>query len=267
MSQDANSSTIEKSQVSSTLDSSRLSSGSKNIIASALATIIAEFATAPICTLKTNFQNSNNQKLTTVFWNIYSNHGMIGFYRASFAAIGSQVLSTSSKFFWYSYLNERYPAQESDLINRKFIIGSVAGLLSSFMTHPVDVLKIYFQMNTFRTKFFSDLREVGPLLFYRGYSKTMSKSVFSSFFFYPLLDILRDDYQCSTFVASGISALISTTLMQPLDYMKVRNIYGLPYFNGFNPLNYFKGISLNFIRIVPHFTITMTGIEYIKSML
>ena len=252
---------------SSINESSQISSGYKNIIASALATIVAEFATAPICTLKTNFQNTNNQKLTTVFWSIYSNHGVMGFYRSSFAAIGSQVLSTSSKFFWYSYLNENFPAQESDLINRKFIIGSTAGLLSSFMTHPVDVLKIYFQMNTFRSKFFSDLREVGPLLFYRGYSKTVSKSVFSSFFFYPILDILRDDYQCSTVTASVTSAVISTTMMQPLDYMKVRNIYGLPYFNGFNPLNYFKGISLNLIRVVPHFVITMTGIEYIKSLL
>ena len=65
--------------------------------------------------------------------------------------------------------------------------------------------------------------------------------------------------------ASFMSAIISTTIMHPIDYLKTRHIYGLPLYSGFNPFNYYKGLALNLARIVPHFVITMTTIDTLTN--
>ena len=63
-----------------------------------------------------------------------------------------------------------------------------------------------------------------------------------------------------------LAALTSTIIIQPLDYLKTRHIYGQSlYEGGFKNLSsYYKGLSLNLMRIVPHFMITMLMIEYLK---
>jgi len=47
--------------------------------------------------------------------------------------------------------------------------------------------------------------------------------------------------------------------------MKTRQIYGLPWFQGYHPRLYFKGLSLNLIRIVPHFVIVMTTVDVLRN--
>jgi hypothetical protein len=264
-------------------------SGPKSVVASGLATVVAEVVTLPICTLKTNYQNDNhNTRILEVFRKIYLTHGIAGFYRSSFAAIGSQVLSTTTKYFWYSYLNAQLLSNSNENNNNnistilgrniflKFGLGAISGVLGTVMTHPIDVCKIYYQMNN-KLQFLTDLRTIGPRLFYRGYTKTLSKGFFGSILYYPIFDILYiwcktydlDDlrYRYATPIAGFGSSMIATLCMQPIDYMKVRNIYGEQYLHGWNPLNYCRGLSLNMIRIVPHFMITMTGIKYLESIL
>lgn len=52
------------------------------LISSSLATAIAELATLPICLVKTNYQNTN-QNIPWIIKQIYSREGITGFYRAS----------------------------------------------------------------------------------------------------------------------------------------------------------------------------------------
>lgn len=220
-------------------------------ISAATATIVAEITTLPICTIKTNYQNSN-LKIKECIHLIYKQNGIAGFYKASFAAISSQVLSTTLKYTGYESIksvSENTP---------KPIIGLMSGLMSSIVTHPIDVLKIHYQM---QTPIVPVIKENGISVFYRGYSKTLAKVSISSMCFFPIYDMSRE-LTGNNASAAFISAIISTTIMQPVDYMKVRHIYGLP-FRG----NYFKGLTLNLVRVVPHFVIMMTTLEMMKEFL
>lgn len=227
----------------------------KHIISSATATGIAEIVTLPLCTIKTNFQNTNGISVRETCKHIYSKYGMKGFYNASGWAITSQILSTTTKYTWYQILKDYTP--------NVFVAGATSGVLSSLLTHPLDVLKIHYQMHT---PFLPELNKYGLRLFYRGYSKTLTKSTFGSIFFFPLYDIFKLHVHNNT-LAAMMSAIISTTCMQPIDYMKTRHIYGQPFFSGWNIRPYFKGLSLNLMRVVPHFMVTMTVIEQCKKYL
>jgi hypothetical protein len=242
----------------------------QNLYYAAIGTSLAEIVTLPVCTLKTNFQNGSSKSIVETAKSMYISGGIKMFYRASYPAVVSQVFSTSSKYVLYRYLDEN-----SILVNKsdkscsqihnfscKVLNGMTAGIMSSLITHPVDTIKIHMQMNT---PFVPQLKIHGLKLFYRGYSKTLSKICVSSSLFFPLYDFCNEKIH-NPIIASAISASIATTLMQPLDYLKTRHIYGSVLYQGWNPLIYYKGLSLNLARTVPHFIIVMTTIDFLKKL-
>jgi len=227
----------------------------KNILYSSSATAVAEFATLPICTIKTNFQNIGDMKVRPsilgVTKDIYSRGGIKAFYAASYPAIGGQIFSTCSKYTLYRYFNSNpdYP------IKNRFLNGLTAGVLSSLVTHPLDVIKVHMQM---------DKKFDGMI--YRGYSKTFAKISISSTIFFPLYDTIKEKIN-NPFIAAGCSSVVACVLMHPVDYLKTRHMAGLKLYEGFNPLIYYRGLSINLLRIVPHFIITMEVIEFMKKIL
>lgn len=225
----------------------------KNIIASGSATAIAEFATLPICTIKTNFQNIIDMKrkpsIQEVVKNIYTRGGIKAFYAASYPAIGGQIFSTCSKYTLYRYFNSNpdYP------VKNRFLNGLTAGVVSSMVTHPLDVFKVHLQMGK---KFDGKI--------YRGYSKTFLKIAISSSIFFPLYDTIKDKIN-NPYLSAGCSGVLACVLMHPVDYLKTRHMAGLKLYEGLNPMIYFRGLSINLMRIVPHFVITMGVIEFMKK--
>lgn len=225
----------------------------KNIISSSSATAIAEFATLPICTIKTNFQNIADMKsrpsIINVVKDIYFRGGLRAFYAASYPAIGGQIFSTCSKYTLYRYFtsNPDYP------VKNRFLNGLTAGVISSMVTHPLDVFKVHLQMGM---KFDGFL--------YRGYSKTFLKIAISSSIFFPLYDTIKEKIE-HPLIAAGCSSVVACVLMHPVDYLKTRHMAGLKLYEGLNPMIYYRGLSINLMRIVPHFVITMGVIESIKN--
>jgi len=223
--------------------------------ASMVATAVAEVATTPICTLKTVFQNQSNGLNKTIqqtMRNIYRVGGIKQFYNASPAAVSSQVLSTGFKYTLYRYLERNYQINP-------FVCGFLSGVAATIFTHPIDAVRVYLQMGNNVGKEFKQR----PFNFmYRGYSRSFLKSGIGSSCFYPIYDFCKRKVD-NPVVASGLSAIISTTIMQPFDYSKNRAIYGLTEVNKWNPFTYYRGYSLNLFRIVPHFIITMTVIEHL----
>jgi hypothetical protein len=237
----------------------------------ALATSVAEIITLPICTIKSKYQNSLlSHSIPTITNIIYRQHGILGFYKASIPAITAQVVSTSSKFFLYNYLNQN--SHISDNIYAKRIInGAIGGMLSSLMTHPIDVPKVYYQM---QTSLMCEVKIHGPRVFYRGYSKTLGKILVGNSIIWPCNDFCKEILMQNTtlqsanhivLLSSFTSAVITTVCCQPFDYLKIRHIYGLNWFQGWNPFLYYKGMSLNLLRNCPHFVITMYLIEVLKK--
>lgn len=226
----------------------------KDLTISAIATVIAEFLTLPICTLKTNYQNTRSTSIINTAKKMYSKQGLKSFYRSSLPSISSQVISTSSKYYLYRKF------EDTKYFN-SFINGSISGIISSLATHPIDVIKINLQMNH---SLYKTIRENNLSLFYRGYSKTFSKVIVASSLFFPLYDKIKMSTN-NILLSSFLSGTISNLIIHPIDYLKTRHIYGQSFYHGLNPLPYYKGFTLSYIRIVPHFMIVMSIIEYIKD--
>lgn len=55
----------------------------KHVVESSLGTGVAEILTLPICTIKTNYQNTNKVSILETISQIRSNYGIRGFYNAS----------------------------------------------------------------------------------------------------------------------------------------------------------------------------------------
>lgn len=232
-------------------------SSTKNVINSSIATAFAEFATLPVCTIKTNYQNTGSISIITTTKDIYNRSRIRGFYTASLPAIGGQIFSTASKYTIYRYLDTSadYP------IKNKFLNGMTAGIISSFATHPLDVLKIHLQM---ATPFKDEIDKHGLRLFYRGYSKTFVKIAISSSLLFPLYDYFKQEVSNPVFSA-GLSASVATVCIHPVDYLKTRHMAGLKLYNGLNPFNYYKGLTLSLLRVIPHFIVTMSIIELLEN--
>jgi uncharacterized membrane protein len=227
-----------------------------NFIASALATSIAELVTAPICLVRTNVINTG-LPIKNVINHIYKDGKVLAFYRASLPAISGQVLSSSSKYVLYQYLNKTFNNESNQYI--RIINGTITGITVSIITHPIDFIKINMQM---ADKIYHKIK-VRPSIIYDGYSKTLGKATLSGACFFPLYEYIKD--RTDSPITSGlISASISTILMQPLDYMKTRQIFGLN-FSYSNIRLLFTGLELNLCRVIPHFTIMMFLTEKFKS--
>jgi hypothetical protein len=229
----------------------------KRFTAISSATLVAELATLPICTIKTNYQNASLKHPTTInqtVKNMIANSGYRAFWSATGTALCSQMLSTSIKYVLYKEIDRK--------INNPLLSGLSAGIAASLITHPIDLIKVNKQM---QTEFLPKLKATGPKIFYQGYSKTFLKYSVGGICFLPIRDKLIP--YIGNGWASFSSAVISTIITQPFDYMKIRQTYGLPFFSGYNPISYYKGLSLNLLRVVPHFTIMMMVADKIEKLL
>lgn len=243
-----------------------------NFIKSAIATTIAEILTIPQCTIKTNYlnieklQNVNNKNpifysIPNVVKHIWKINGIGGFFKAGFYGIPSQIVSSSSKYIFYKKLDSyNIEYTRSEIIN-KIINGCFSGILSSVVTHPIEVAKINTQMNN---SIFRLIKNNNLMVFYKGFSKSLIKSAIGSSLFLPLFDIYNQHIQNPS-LSAFLSAITAGTIMHPFDFLKTRHIGGLDWFVGYNILNYYKGYTLSMMRLVPHFIIMMTTIDYLEK--
>jgi hypothetical protein len=246
----------------------------RNMLNSSLATSIAEFITLPICTIKTNFQNSDincKKSIIDITKTIYEKKGIFGFYNSTVPAILSQTFSTSLKYVLYRKLNdtgldflrkifpEKYKYDIVGMIDHKITYGLISGIVTSLITHPIDCLKIHIQMGT--SLFHIGKLKINP---YQGYTKSFSKVCVGACLYFPLFDYMNHKLK-NSFMSAFLTSVIATIIIHPLDYLKIRHVYTKNYYIGTNPYHYYRGLSLNLMRVVPHFTILMTIISYLES--
>lgn len=237
-----------------------------DLFSSSISTIFAEMATIPICTVKTIYQTDLTHKsVIDVTKKIYYQRGLYGFYNSWGSAISSQIVSTSTKFTFYNLIKKKRNTAQSDLKNN-IINGSLSGVMSSLFTHPVDVIKVHQQNNL---SVLSEYNKTGVSLFYRGFSKSLLKSILLTSLIFPFYDLYKSKLN-NTFISAGLSSITVALLLHPLDYLKIRHISNKNlYMNNYNLLTnlkyYYRGLHINLLRIIPNFAITMTMTEWIKD--
>lgn len=231
-----------------------------DLFASSIGTGLAEIITLPICTIKTNYQtNLNYNSLNHVIKDIYQTRGVIGFYNASYSAILSQIVATSTKFTFYNSVKNYRNTQQNDLLNN-MLNGSISGGVASIFSHPFDVIKIQHQLNN---NFTNELKKNGSKLFYRGYSKSLSKNIVLSSLLFPFYDFYKSHVN-NSLISACLTSLTVTIITHPIDFLKVRNIADKQLYFSYNILKYYRGVHINLLRVIPHFMITMLITEKIK---
>lgn len=116
-----------------------------DLLSSAVATGCAEILTLPICTIKTNYQNSSSTNIGRTIRMMYAQGGARVFFQASVPAISSQIFSTSSKYFLYRGLEHKFNPTNNPY--KRVLHGVTSGLVSTILTHPLDFVKVHWQMS------------------------------------------------------------------------------------------------------------------------
>jgi hypothetical protein len=105
----------------------------KLVICSMVATFISCFVKVPGKSIVKVMQNEGMYKIEDAMNHIKKNFGVYGFYRGFWIYVVDDVPENAMKFLLYEVLQK--------FITVNWIIGAVAGFLTSVMTQPFDVLQ------------------------------------------------------------------------------------------------------------------------------
>ena len=238
----------------------------EHIISSIIGTTCAELITLPICTVKTIYQTQTSLSAKQICINLYKTKGIKGFFQASQAAILSQVLSTSSKYYLYHKIKDFRQTDPNDLISNS-LNGALGGLGGSIFSHPFDVWKNHLQRST-------NLPNFNIKTLYSGYSGSIIKNIVLYSLLFPVYDFYKL-HMPNQIIASISTTLTCSIVTQPLDYYKTvlmghtLNKHINP-FRGGNKFigwtNPYKGFVLMITRSIPHFMISMAITDNIKKL-
>jgi len=238
-----------------------------DLYASLTAGAVAELSVLPICTIQTVYQTQKNldikvnrQSIYQITKSLYLDHGFKAFSNASLSAVTAQMVSTGSKFTLYKTLQSFRKTENGDIKNN-MVNGTLSGLMSIMFTQPFDVIKNYHQR---QISIIPDLKS-NKLILYRGAKQSLSKSMILGATLYPIND-KTNTYIKNPIIAAFVTSLIITPIIHPIDLLKRRAMANEKLWLGYNPINYYRGLMINIVRVTPHFTITMMTINYIKKV-
>lgn len=230
----------------------------ENIIPSIIGTLTAEILTLPICTIKTVYQNNKVLSINQAINQIIKKSGYKGFIQASKPAILSQIISTSTKYSFYTLIKEKRNTDSKDILSNS-LNGMIGGLLGSIFSHPVDVWKNYLQRNE---KF--NWKSLNIKLYYQGYSASIYKNIVLYSCLFPIYDYYKSKFN-SIYLSSILTSVTVSFIIQPFDYYKTLKVAG--YKESIHFRDFSRGFTLMLARSVPHFLITMTVTENIKNIM
>lgn len=229
----------------------------EHIVSSSLGTIVAELATLPICTIKTNKILYPENSIPQIIKQIYSRSGLIGFYNSCLPAMSSQVISTTSKYTFYKLIQAKRGTRDDDLANN-MLNGACGGIIGSFFSHPFDVMKVLKQNNQ------SIIKTFNTKIMYRGYSKSIIKSFMLGGLSFPLFDFSKKKVD-NIVLATIITTIGSSVIIYPIEFMKVRHMALDEKIKiEVNIRKYYSGFCMHLARCIPHFMILMSVTEKIK---
>lgn len=238
------------------------SSQLRDLIGAGSGVTIATVFSAPISTIKVNYQTKHFRSVYETCSVLYSEGGVWRFYRGVGPLLVAHVVSFSSRYVMYDTLKQYRNTKTWDLKQNMFN-GFMAGMLTSVFSHPFGVMKnIIERGNSFKHEF----KEVGPRLLYRSYWKAVCKTSLRHTFLFPVYDYTKSHVN-SNALASMFTGLVVSLIVEPLDFLKARDIARQPLFVGWNPIRYYKGLPLTLFKTVPNFTIIMFITESVKNMI
>jgi hypothetical protein len=263
------------------------------LMSSGLATLAAETLTFPLCTLNTRYlAGSDRTRTIPQVYRAMRQEGVRSFYRGLSWAAASQALSTATKFALtdqlYSqlrcagYLKPPSPTDGFDVTTMRLLMlgltPCVAGALSTVITHPLDWFKIAWQRSTqskpeLRCNIYQTVRRQ-PSIIYRGWSKSALKSGVGGTLWFGMYFTLREQFAYSAVTASVMTGITAPILGGFLNTLKVQRTAGIASNDASTSSissitlkirTIYRGNSINFCRVFPHFVVTMTLTDLLRT--
>lgn len=234
-----------------------------------VSSIISYSLTYPIDVIKTNYQIANlKQKpiISNVVKQIYSTHGITGYYRG----VGSTLMTYP--LFWGMFF-------QTNAHTNVFVASGVA----SFVTNPLFVLKTRFQSTSHNYESINQqsylnltkniYRNEGIRGFFKGFVSTMANNtkLWIQFYAYDEMNKKTNNVVASSMIAK----IFSSTIYYPTDLIRTnqRNLkenmniveVGKSIYKANGIKGFYNGVVLYNAISIPSFCIMMCCRDYIKK--
>ncbi|XP_047328956.1 adenine nucleotide transporter BT1, chloroplastic/mitochondrial [Impatiens glandulifera] len=274
----------------------------RRLISGAIAGAFSRTAVAPLETIRTHLMvGSSGHSSTEVFHDIMKHDGWKGLFRGNFVNVIRVAPSKAIELFIYDTVNKNLspkPDQQQKLrIPASFIAGACAGVSSTLITYPLELLKtrLTIQRGVYDglfDAFVKILQEGGPGELYRGLTPSIIGVIPYSATNYFAYDTLRKAYRkifkkekignVETLLIGSAAGAISSTATFPLEvarkHMQVGALSGRQVYKnvihalasileqeGINGL--YKGVGPSCMKLVPAAGISFMCYEACKKIL
>lgn len=181
----------------------------------------------PLDTLKVRMQAMNHQSIAQAGRHIMKQHGPLGFFRGLPPSLASAVIRNGTLFGTYGNVFESLPVNG---IFGASIAGSIAGMISTIVFQPTDLIKIRLQTES-RGNTLSIVKKIfkqeGLRGFTTGTSHTFIRESVGCSIYYGVYEACKQvfPYQgtnLENFTYGAITGWISFMAMHPVDVVKTR---------------------------------------------
>ena len=208
----------------------------------------------PFDYLRLHLQTNKEKTIISSFKNNYKK-----IYRGLFFPLATVPIDRAVTFYMYEKLNEKN-------INPIWT-SLVPSIVSNIYMTPINLLNsnyIYHNKSDLKNLFKKNLNKK----IYSGFNIEIIRNTFSSFLFLYSYNIYSK-YSDSPFLNGSLSSLTMWTILYPLDTIKAKKfIYKKAYYDIIKTTsikNFYKGISLIYLRAFPSAGLGMYVYEYIKK--
>lgn len=225
--------------------------------------IIATTMCHPIDVVKTTYQTTNHT--------IYNSIKQVLHYRSFFRGLAPNL--GTYPVFWGVYFQTRAIIRQYNTDNNiynNFLTSYMSGNVASLVANPLFTMKV--QMQTSKYGYLQTIRHIGIRGLYAGFPATTVNNLKLGIQF-PLYEYLKDF--CGVGISAFIAKSISTSIMYPLDLVRVQQRQQLNANSMYNILRqiylvrgirgWYRGIILYNSVSTSQFVLMMYGMEWIKK--
>uniref|UniRef100_A0A6P4EXC7 Mitochondrial dicarboxylate carrier n=1 Tax=Drosophila rhopaloa TaxID=1041015 RepID=A0A6P4EXC7_DRORH len=259
-----------------------------------VASSMAAMVTHPLDLMKVLIQTQAEKlSLGQTTRKIIREQGVLAMYNGISASMLRQYTYTLSRFGIYSVGSGM---MDTSTMGRKTLLAAVAGGIGGYVGAPADLINVRLQNDVKlppekRRNYKHAIdglvritREEGWRSLFNGASMTALRGMFMTvgqIAFYEqskanLVKVGMPENMGTYILASIISATVATTLTQPIDVVKTRQMNASPgEYSGLTdvfmktskegPLAFFKGYTPALTRLMPHTVLLFLGLEYLRT--
>lgn len=216
-----------------------------------LSAMAAECVTHPVLTLRAKYMSGDSSLLTLL-------KTSRGYYSGISWGLFGAAIKFPCRYIVYNLLGGDNDGLE---LYQRMVIGSLTGIITTPMTHPPYAVKSYYQKYNSSKELKIQLKKNGFKALFRGSSKTIVRSTIGNTIFLPLNSYLKEkleymETKSKIIVSAFVSGVVGSLALHPIEYMQLRHTLGQSYWTS-NIANYYRGVGLTLLRLVPHYVITM----------